>query len=88
MRGRCCDLSYCRIESVELTTVRGAIWPPSEVYYHRWKHMHYIDPRGQQQRERGCFWQAIIPGRPEAGNQSTPYHDDPMGLQGTFSGLS
>lgn len=88
MYGRCCDLDYCRIESVKLTTVRGQIWPPSEVYYHRWKHMHYVGQDGHQVRERGCFWQAIIPERPEAGDQSHPYPDDPMGYQGTFSGLS
>lgn len=88
MYRRCCDLEYCQVDSVELTTLRGRIWPPSEIFHHRWKHMHYVDERGRRQRERGCFWQAIIPGRPEAGDQSTPYEDDPKALSGTLARLS
>lgn len=86
MYGVCCDLEYCRVDGVSLNTAHGRIWPPSDVRIFRWKHMHYHGPEGRQ-RERGCFWQADIPGNPEAGNRSMPTPGDPAALGGTMAGI-
>lgn len=88
MHGLCCDLEYCQVADPILNTAHGRIWPPSDIHIGRWQHMHYTDESGNRLRERGCFWKAIIPGKPEAGNQSHPYPDDPKGLTSTMASLS